>query len=292
MRVPRRHRERVLAARHLFAVGVVVLAGGFVAALAPSLAGNGTQAASAEQAPIDPDPHTLVAEGNRLYQDEDFEGAIDAYRSVLDSGLESGDLYFNLGNAWFRAGELGPAILAWERAARLLPGDPDVRANLDLARGLTVDDVTPQETFWLFQLWDGWVQLLPRDLLLGVVALAWLLTGGALVARVLSREPRRRRLATRTALGSGGILVLFGISLLVRETGVTRPDVAIVMADQVSVQSAPVTDADQTLFTVHEGLRVRVARRADAWAEVTLEDGRVGWLPLDAIETVAVGPSA
>lgn len=275
--------------------------GGIMAVLALTLAGAATPRLSSREAPVreapiqEPpvqeapdglDPRALVAEGNRLYQDGDFEGAIGAYQGVLDSGLESGDLYFNLGNAWFRMGELGPAILAWERAARLLPGDADVRANLELARSRTVDDVTPQMTFWLFQLRDGWVHLLPRDLLLGIVGLAWLLTGGALVARVLSREPRRRKLATRTALGSGGILVLFGISLLVRETGLTRPDVAIVMADQVSVQSAPVADADQTLFTVHEGLRVTVERRAEAWAEVTLEDGRVGWLPLESIETV------
>lgn len=264
--------------------------GVLLAVVALSAMGVDARAGSAQEGAEGPDPHALVAEGNRLYQEENFEGAIEAYRSVLDTGLESGDLYFNLGNAWFRAGELGPAILAWERAARFLPGDPDVRANLELARSLTVDEVTPQEPFWLFQLWDGWVHLLPRDLLLAVVALAWLLTGGALVARVLSRRPARRRRAARTALGSGTLFVLFGISLLVRETGLGSPDVAIVMADQVSVQSAPVADADQTLFTVHEGLRVAVARRTDAWAEVTLEDGRVGWLPLESIEPVV--PSA
>lgn len=249
-----------------------------------------TQNVPVQEARVGPDPRALVAEGNRRYQEEDFTGAIEAYRSVLDAGFESGDLYFNLGNAWFREGELGPAILAWERAARLLPSDPDVQANLELARSLTVDDVTPQETFWLLQLWDGWIHLLPRDLLLGVVGIAWLLTGSAVVARVLSREPQRRRLATRTALGSGGLFLLFGIGLLVRETGLGRPTVAIVLADQVTVQSAPVADADQTLFTVHEGLRVKVERRTEAWAEVTLEDGRVGWVPADAIEVVRTDP--
>jgi len=270
------------------AVGLAVGDGREVSALEPEAS---VQGVAVQEAPRDPDPRARVAEGNRLYQEDDFTGAIDAYRSVLDAGLESGDLYFNLGNAWFRAGELGPAILAWERAARLLPGDPDVRANLDLARSLTVDDVTPQASFWLFQLWDGWIHLLPRDLLLAVVALAWLVAGAGLVARILSRPQAHRRPGTRIAVVSGALFLLFGISLLVRETGVTRPDVAIVMADQVPVQSAPVADADQTLFTVHEGLRVTVERRTDAWAEVTLEDGRVGWLPSDAIEAVeAVAP--
>lgn len=269
------------------AVGLAVGDDREVSALEPDASEASVQGVAVQEAPRDPDPRARVAEGNRLYQEDDFTGAIEAYRSVLDAGFESGDLYFNLGNAWFRAGELGPAILAWERAARLLPGDPDVRANLELARSLTVDDVTPQEAFWLFQLRDGWIHLLPRDALFGVVALVWLLGGGALVARVLSREPGRRRIATRTAVASGTLCLLFGTSLLVRETGVTRPDVAIVMSDQVPVQSAPVADADQTLFTVHEGLRVTIERRTEAWAEVTLEDGRVGWVPADAIEAVA-----
>ena len=77
----------------------------------------------------------LIATGNARYQETDFSGALDAYETVLQAGFESADLHYNLGNAYFKTGSLGFSILSYERALKLDPGDPDIRANLDLARG-------------------------------------------------------------------------------------------------------------------------------------------------------------
>ena len=82
-------------------------------------------------------------EGNRRYREGDYAGAVELYGRILESGVESGELHYNLGNAWFRLGELGPAILHYERARRIMPRDDDLGTNLELARSLTVDQVTP-----------------------------------------------------------------------------------------------------------------------------------------------------
>ena len=97
-------------------------------------------------------------EGNRRYQQGDYAGAIELYERILESGLESGELHYNLGNAWFRLGALGPAILHYERARRIMPRDGDLEANLELARALTVDQVTPLPGFWLFRVARWWVE--------------------------------------------------------------------------------------------------------------------------------------
>ena len=225
-------------------------------------------------------------EGNRLYQAGDFEGALDRYRRILDDGLESGELYYNIGNAHFRLGELAPAILNYERARRLMPGDDDLLANLALARSMTADDITRRPRFWLFRAADWWVGLLPRAALIWLVALAWVtaVVGAALV--VLRPAASLAAWAWRTALAAAAVTLVFGTNLVVRELGLGTAEEAIVMADEARVQSAPSDDPALQVFAVHAGTKVVVDRRADDWAEIVLEDGTVGWMRAEQLELV------
>ena len=225
-------------------------------------------------------------EGNRLYQEGDFEGALSSYLRVVEAGFESGEVHYNIGNAYFKTGDLARAILYYERARRLRPGDEDVLANLDLARSLTVDEIEPLPTFWVLELWGWWVGLLPRSLLILVVAGAYVSTVGGAILLVGMRGRRSATWGGRVAVGAGAVLVLLGLNLAIRESGIGRPEEAVVLAPRVNVLSAPVEDEALTIFTVHEGTKVRVDRRADEWAEVVLEDGRVGWVLVEAIETI------
>jgi hypothetical protein len=231
-------------------------------------------------------PATLFEEGNRLYQESDFAGAVNAYESVLSAGLESSDLYYNLANAYFKRGMLGRAILNYERALRLRPRDPDVRANLDLARSLTADEIDPLPRFWLFSLGSWWVSLLPKGALRIVVALTYLLVAGGLCLRILSRQEEAPRVGTWILAGSGVALLIFGVTLLAREEVLGGTEWGIILVEEVAVQSAPSEDDDLTLFHIHEGTKVRLDQRTADWSEVVLEDGRVGWVPSGGLEAV------
>lgn len=217
-------------------------------------------------------------EGNRLYQEGDFAGAVEMYERILAGGLESGELHYNLGNAWFRLGELGPAILHYERARRIMPRDDDLLANLALARSLTVDQVTPRPGFWLFRAARWWVDLLPRPLLLTIVTAAWLAAAAALAVVVLARRDVLVVWSRRAAAAAGVVTLVFGLGLAARELRAGRTDEAVIMAAEAPVRSAPADDEALLIFTLHEGARVRVERRSDEWVEIALEDGRVGWL--------------
>lgn len=228
----------------------------------------------------------IFERGNQLYQEGDFSGAVESYEAVRAAGFESAALYYNLGNAYFKVGELGRSILEWERALVRGPGDPDVLANLELARSLTADAVEPLPRFWLFSAWSSWVQWLPRSLLLLLVGAAWLLACAGVISRVLSRSPDVRWLAGWLAIGGAAVVVVFGTSLAVRELRIGQPDRAVVLATAVQVRAAPAEDDDLTLFEIHEGTRVRVEQRTGDWAEVVLDDGKVGWVPVDVMEVI------
>ena len=225
-------------------------------------------------------------EGNRLYQESDFEDALASYLRLVEAGFESGEVYYNIGNTYFKLGELAQAILYYERARRLLPGDEDVQVNLDLARSLTVDEIEPLPRFWLFSAVEWWVGLLPRTLLIAVVAVSYLVGTGAVLLLILKRGVQVAAWGGRIALASGVVFLLFGLNLAVREFELGRAQEAVVFQPRVDVMSAPLDDETLTLFTVHEGTKVRIDRLSEEWAEVALEDGRVGWVPVGVLETI------
>ena len=225
-------------------------------------------------------------EGNRLYQEGDFEDALASYRRLVEAGFESGEVYYNIGNAYFKLGDLARSILYYERARRLLPANEDVQANLELARSLTVDEIEPLPRFWLFAAMEWWVDLLPRTLLIAMVAASYLVGTGVVLLLILKRGAPVAVWDRRIALASGCVFLIFGLNLVVRESEVGRAQEAVVLQTQVDVLSAPLDDETLTIFTVHEGTKVRIDRLSEEWAEVALEDGRVGWVPVRALETI------
>ncbi len=226
----------------------------------------------------------LFAEGNRLYQQEDYQGALDNYLRIHEGGFESPDLYYNIGNAYFKANELGRAILFYERARRLAPNDADILANLELARSLGADAIVPLPRFWLFRVGSWWMRLFPRSLLVGLALAGYLMATGGIVMLVLrAGAPAWSR---RAALTGGVLVVVLGSTLAARESGFGQARQAVVLAAEVGVQSAPSDDPALQLFVIHEGTRVRVDRRSEEWLEVVLDDGKVGWVRAEVLEEV------
>ena len=225
-------------------------------------------------------------EGNKRYQEGDFDGALERYAQILDDGLESGELYYNIGNTDFKLGELGPAILYYERARRLMPADGDLLANLELARSLTADEISTLPGFWLFRAGGWWVGLLPRGALAWLVAIAYLIAIAAAILVILRPSTALAVWGRRLAITGATVAVVFGLNLTIRELEVGATEEAVIMAEETAVQSAPSDDSALQIFAVHEGTKVRTHRRSDAWIEIVLEDGKVGWVPADQLEPI------
>lgn len=228
----------------------------------------------------------LFQQANQQYQAEEYDEAIGLYEAVFEGGYTSHDLHYNLGNAYFKTGDLGRAILNWERALAIEPSDEDAQANLELANTLTVDNVEPLPRFWLATAWAWWVRWIPQTLLRAFVAIGWLALCAGAIARVMGRGEATRHLGRLIAVLGAIATLLFGANLAVRELGIGVAQRGVILADEVPVNSAPTQDANLTVFEVHEGTRVRIDQRTDQWAEIVLDDGKVGWVPADVLGVV------
>ncbi len=215
---------------------------------------------------------------NQAYLHGDYPAAIDAYEQVLAAGVVHEDLHYNLGNAYFKADRLGPAILHYEQALSLEPSQEDTEANLKLARDTAAarwqDKLQGAEKDPL------WMRAL-APFTVGGLALTFLAlyVGLFLLALAVYLIPRG---FLRTA--SGVLLVFVVLATLGAGTLLggrwwlaNRVEQGILLPDEVAVKEGP--DANyQTSFLVHAGLRVLVAGRDQDWIRVRLANGLEGWV--------------
>jgi tetratricopeptide (TPR) repeat protein len=207
---------------------------------------------------------------NRLYEQARYREAAAAYEALLAQGLASPALYFNLGNAWFKAGEAGRAILNYRLAERLAPRDPDIRANLRLTRELVHGQPPPSPPWW---------RRLSRRFTLnewaGATGVALWLCFGALGLGELRAD--RRRLARRWAAGFGAVALLAGTALwgqwLERRLRVE----AVVVAKQAVVRYGPL-EVSPELQKVEDGTELEVLDQKDGWLQVGGLARGTGWI--------------
>jgi tetratricopeptide (TPR) repeat protein len=229
-------------------------------------------------------PEDLFRRGNAAYEEGRYEEAAEAYRSVLRYAVRDPIVEYNLGNAEFRLGNLGLAILHYERARRLDPVDPDIRANLEFARSLRFDRVEAPEQAAAVR----WARA--QQDRVGPDRQAWFLLGvwwavAALLAWCFSR-PGGWRAAHGWALAA-----LLAIAVTVASSWVLTLGrfegrrTAVVLVEVVEVLAGPGAN-NAALFTVHEGLTLQIRAERDEWLQVSLPNGLHGWIVKTAVGEV------
>lgn len=227
----------------------------------------------------------LARQGDDAYRAGDYLAAIDTYTRVLSSGYTSGPVLFNLGNAHFKSGHLGSAILFYERAQRAMPHNKDVRYNLEMARARTVDRIQPPPRLPIWNLLD-WARDLVNPKVTAIAA--WVIALLTAISFLLLMLVRKTVIVKFLRGSTIGLTVLFVVTITfvgLRIAADHRDPGAIVMVKDVDVHSAP-DPTSLTTFTLHEGTRVVVVKQLSDWREVRLADGRQGWLPAKACEVI------
>ncbi|HXV76655.1 MAG TPA: tetratricopeptide repeat protein [Candidatus Polarisedimenticolaceae bacterium] len=229
-------------------------------------------------------PERIFERGNSAYDAGAYAEAADAYRTLLKYQILDPRLEYNLGNAEFRLGNLGRAILHYERARRLDPSDRDIQANLAFARSLRLDRVPPAErpaaVAWVVGIQD---RLGPDPQAWTLVALLWLL--GAVVAWGLAE---RGRWSGGLGWCSATLALLIGLTSMswyATHTRVEGQTTAVVVDEATEVLAGPGQN-NATLATIHEGLDVEVWGERNEWIQVRLPNGVSGWVAKRAIEIV------
>jgi len=160
------------------------------------------------------------------------------------------------------------------------------KGKAGLSGSMTTDDIPPRPEFWLFRAVGWWVELLPQSALAWLVALAYLVTIAAIIIVILKPTESLVTWLRRVALVAGTVSLVFGLNLMIRELSIGATEAAVIMDEEVIVQSAPSDDSELQIFAVHEGTKVSIGRQSDTWVEIVLEDGKVGWIRAEQLEPI------
>ncbi len=228
-------------------------------------------------------PEALWSQANQAYQDGRYEDALTLYEDLLLSGVDNGKLHYNLGNAYQKTGHLGRAILHYSRAQKLLPGDPDVKANLEIANQMRVDPQIDEENEEFTQSLQtlSW-RIGYRSIFF--LALAFLCVAG-LASLILVLRPATGKWLGYVLVVGGVLGLLFMGGAFLQHNQMTRKDFAVVVTRQVDVLSGPSTK-ESVSFTIHEGIRCKILDRTEGWYRIRLANGFNGWLPRQAVEII------
>jgi len=233
-----------------------------------------------------PAPTGLMLDANRLYEDGQFSEAAQTYKQLISTGFYDAALFYNLGNAWFKQGDLGRAILNYRRAQRLAPRDADIRANLTFVRAQTIDRIQASsrlpfgEVVELTQTWVTLNEMAWMALAMGI------LTAAVFCAFLFAPPGRVKTFLKRGAIGLAVLLALSAFPLASRLYWEANRPTAIVIAPEVAVTSGPGRQYI-TEFTLHSGTAVSLIERRAQWMRITLPGRQLqGWIPAAAAETV------
>ncbi len=227
----------------------------------------------------------MMQHANELYQQKQYSKAVDAYRDIIHMGYESDALYYNLGNAYYREGKIGYAILYYEKALRLAPGDNDAMHNLTIANTKTIDKIDTIPPFFLFQWWESLLTLFTLTGWTYLAYIFYILLLASIGLYFFAKKPLQQRVSFFGGLASGILLVFTATLLIINLNRQLNVRHAIVLQPVATVKLGPDPTSNDA-FIIHEGLKVKEEDHVDNWVKIRLKDGKEGWLPQSDLGTI------
>ena len=227
----------------------------------------------------------LKLEADQAFIDERYSDAIKAYEDILTQEYVSAEVHYNLGNAYFKAGQIAPSILHYERALKLAPSDEDILFNLKLANLSVKDRVEEIPQLFFVHWWNAILKAFSVDGWAWSTVIAFIIALAGFLLFRFSSDEGMRRLTFYTA-----VLALFwaGFSLYAAQLAfnhAVNDDRAVVFAATINAKSAP-DQKGKDLFVIHEGLVVTVSDELNGWVRIKLSNGNVGWIPNDKVVAI------
>jgi tetratricopeptide (TPR) repeat protein len=232
-------------------------------------------------------PHydSLYTLGNDAYIRQAYDTALMHYGAILESGFESPDLYYNMGNAHYKMSNIPNAILYFEKAITLNPSNEDYSYNLTLANKQIVDEIQPLPTPFYTQWWNTLIHATSSFTwaILTIVSVI-LLVVNVLLYR-FSRTSQNKRIAfflTLVFVSTSGLFYSFGRSQYHQKE---KNNFSIVFAERATIFNEPNLNST-TLFIVHQGLKLKILEQEHNWYQIQLPDGSSGWIPSEEVELI------
>ena len=232
------------------------------------------------------DVDSLWNAGNAAYAEGKWEDAIEAYSGIEAQGLESEELYFNIGNAYYKEGDIPMSILYYKRSLALNPSNKDTEYNLSLAQGMIKDKIDPVPEFILKTWMRDFCYIISSNSWTIIFLVMMGLTLVLVLVFFLSTSVAARKTGFFTGLVSLIMAILSLSMALWQRNSYMNNEAAVVMSGVVSVKSSPSEDNSTELFLLHEGTTIDVLQEVEDWYEIRLVDGRRGWLLSRNVEKI------
>ncbi len=231
------------------------------------------------------DNETVFSTANEDYKNGKFERAILKYQQLLDNGYVSSALHFNLGNSYYKKGELGYAVLHFEKSLLLQPNDKEVLFNLEKANRKQVDEIIQIPSFFLSRWWSGIRKWMSSGMWTGLgLLLFWSGIAGLIYWLIGGDRTKKKK-----AFLAGLFLTLFSLLpiLLGRSSYInqTRNNYAVVTKKEAKFNISADNESE-TLLTIHEGLKVEILDKIEDAFKIKLPNGDEGWVNSSVIEKI------
>ncbi|MGM0566320.1 MAG: tetratricopeptide repeat protein [Bacteroidota bacterium] len=230
-------------------------------------------------------PETIADSANAAYQRGDYYEARVLYDSVYSMDYHSAPLYYNLANSYFKLDDIPRAILFYERALKLDPGNPDIRQNLAMARELTIDEIEKVPELFYQRWWHTLLNSASADewATVAITAFIIMLAGAGLF---FFAGPVYLR---KTGFYAGLLAVIITVFSLIfavkQHNNRVKDKAAIVFNPAVTVKSSP-DRSSVDLFVLHEGTKVYILDKLGKWYEIKIDNGSVGWIQQETVEVI------
>lgn len=224
-------------------------------------------------------------EADAAYKRGNYQQAINDYEELLKKG-QSAELYYNLGNAYFRTEDMPKAILNYERAYMLSPNDGDIRFNLQLARSKTIDKINPDSKIFFVSWYKGIVCFLSVDRWAIVAIVSIVLVLVLVLLYLFADKVKYRKIGFYGALSFFVLFLFANLFAYQQKSMLIDKDGAVIMASSVEIKKNPEENAAKA-FVLHEGTKVEIVDKSiKGWCEVKMADGRSGWLQKEKLEEI------
>lgn len=220
----------------------------------------------------------LFSEANQQYQNKQFIEAIASYNKIVDNGYESPVLFYNLANAYFRINKIGYAILNYEKALKLAPGDEDIIYNLKLANARQQDKIKEVPQIFIVQWWDEFVTMFTIDGWAVITLIFYFVIMGSIVLYIFTRSRSVSRLTFISGSAGFAAFVIWAIILFSAVNRESTREFGVLLTEVQSVKVSPDAGSNDA-FVIHEGVKFTVNDKVGDWVKIKLADGKVGWLP-------------
>lgn len=227
----------------------------------------------------------LLQKANEHYTKEEYKQAIEVYNQILMTNMESPEVYFNLGNAYYKTNQFTLAILNYERAKLLDPNDEDIDFNLLVANQKVVDSIQELPGIFVVRWWNALVNSQSTDTWAIISIISFVICLVMVGFYFFARTSDAKRVSFWTGC-TLLVLTLFTWSFAARQKSrMVNHSYAIVIQPTVTAKSSP-SEKGTNLFVIHEGLKVKITDKIGDWVEIRLADGNKGWLLAESVERI------